>query len=777
MYDDCGSTLQDLTSPKLDDRRRSDTTVSSYNDATTPETDNGQFELFIKPVEGPQGPHLFRASQMSADFMLDFALQMSPLEVKTPRPVLDTSESVSALAPRPSTSTSHRSRHQHGRRSMTPVMVDLPGLPANIHDWTSADVADWLYNAAVDMSSITAFRSNDITGTVLADMDFDDLKDLGIQSFGKRHEVWTLIEDLTGDRARPSPVATPFQDLQEQPNAEVDEFEFPRSACSSTSIEDLTPVEDGHRRGKRSRRSRSHRRGKPRSVDQIDLGRMSFLAIEEKLPQEHICDKGHECPKWKRWQKRVQKAKDFNERLNSNAACSVTYTTSQNGPLADKPCGRPRNLAPVVDLRPISEGVPSVVASSDVFGPSELPDFALHEAYVQQLEKRDPQENVKAFLHFQHVSSPLDAPGPLTFSPLEPDEAPLPVEVAFQPHGLKEDGQLEMFPPSFYNPPCAQPPHAIPHEHLKFLPRLSIPRAATTSPSLVRRHGSIISPISPQSAGRSAVTADRNHAISPLTVSRVGTPASEMDLPVTAPPVCPIQRDFSYSVPPNMLYRNQIPVSRPTSTRPDHGRKPSFPLPALAEVLETQSQGHISPQRPSAGPRRSSDASSQMSAVLQKTKDLYGEDCTHAGWMKKRRTKLLRHEWQESHFRLNGTQLAMHSSNRQTSAAKETIDVDDYTVNCSTGAANSKLSAALKTLRIRDDDKREVDPSSFNFQLVPEIPVRRKGLGLSQGKTHHFAVTSRDDRMDWMREVMLAKAASAKGQRSRTLEPRMVWNE
>ena len=31
-------------------------------------------------------------------------------------------------------------------------------------------------------------------------------------------------------------------------------------------------------------------------------------------------------------------------------------------------------------------------------------------------------------------------------------------------------------------------------------------------------------------------------------------------------------------------------------------------------------------------------------------------------------------------------------------------------------------------------------------------------------KTHHFAVKSRDDRIEWMRELMLAKALKAKGE-------------
>ena len=41
--------------------------------------------------------------------------------------------------------------------------------------------------------------------------------------------------------------------------------------------------------------------------------------------------------------------------------------------------------------------------------------------------------------------------------------------------------------------------------------------------------------------------------------------------------------------------------------------------------------------------------------------------------------------------------------------------------------------------------------------------AEKKGiLGAATGKTHHFAVKSRDERIDWMRELMLAKAKQQK---------------
>jgi hypothetical protein len=157
--------------------------------------------------------------------------------------------------------------------------------------------------------------------------------------------------------------------------------------------------------------------------------------------------------------------------------------------------------------------------------------------------------------------------------------------------------------------------------------------------------------------------------------------------------------------------------------------------------------------------------SAKPNNVLTKGGFVY-EGVGHHGWMKKRRTKILRHEWQDHHFRLTGTQLAMHPNELPSSSSLQTIDVDDYAVACSSVASN-KLSAKLKALKISSSqggkDKNGL-PNAYEFQLVPTAPGKgevRKVL--PNGKVHHFAVKTKDDRIDWMRELMLAKALRAKG--------------
>jgi hypothetical protein len=133
--------------------------------------------------------------------------------------------------------------------------------------------------------------------------------------------------------------------------------------------------------------------------------------------------------------------------------------------------------------------------------------------------------------------------------------------------------------------------------------------------------------------------------------------------------------------------------------------------------------------------------------------------------MKKRKTtRFLRHEWEDHHFTLKGTRLAMYedveTSDRDTKAL-EYIDIDDYAVACSSLASSSKLTAAFKKTVLKRRDASQ-DGTAFAFSLIPapngnSTTLDRKAF-FSGSKSHHFAVKTRDERIDWMRELMLAKA-------------------
>lgn len=384
---------------------------------------------------------------------------------------------------------------------------------------------------------------------------------------------------------------------------------------------------------------------------------------------------------------------------------------------------------------------PSVVASSDLLGPGECPDFMLDPDKLRQIEERDPQDKVKLFLALQKMEPPQ--PG----SPFEElEDSCIPVELKLPD-----------------NTPA-------PLTHLQSLPRLQIPRIANSNQSNMSP-GPIMSRddmFSPESACRTATATPVGAHL-----YRFGTPASEMDVPVTQIPVGPVARDASQSVPPNMHFRD--PVQR-SSSRAADWRRPSLQLPSLAEdmvyqaprVRDSSSSGTDSQVSGSPGSSSNSNTGTRVITNGSQTSiaDIYDPrfpDVMHSGWMKKRKTRLLRHEWNEHHFRLtNKAQLTMHRNDIPGSSPLDTLNIDEYSVACSSLASN-KLSAKLKSLTIQStkDSSMAAKDTAFSFQLVPSRQSSEEGKLKKMTKakeTHHFAVKTRDERIDWMRELMLAKA-------------------
>lgn len=763
--EDDSSDFEEYSLRSSNDNRKSQTTISTFEEVQTPRDEiRPQFaEWYLpKPVEGPRGPHLFRSSQSSGDF--DFALQLSPLFPKEPLSRAHTAfRGVSPETVVP--------RREYNNIASAVAHLDSTEVRA----WTSQEVATWMYQNGFEDDIIDRFEAHDITGAVLLDLQFDDLKELEIQSFGKRHELWNQIDLLRTSEGLISPAAavpTPFEDVErpctgarhrsKSKNRERRHRDKSRGVeCDGEDTK--TPITPG---GGRRRRGRRHRNPSDDIITPAES--VSIVAIEQLLPKPHKCAKGERCAKWRKQQRQLA-------RLQDEHGFPISPENGGHIFIAGDP-GNADIAARAVDdvYRPTSDAIPSVVASSDLLGPGQLPDFDLKEDALQAVQSRDPQDNVRQFLTLQGVQQPYATTTPIEAPPTPPVDMFPPRPSTTQPYHYYHQhsafsASTSAHTSASYNPstPALHPPEftPAPHFNLKMLPKLSIPppRSMSAGPQDNAARSAMLA--SPQLAPDTAFSPCRT--ASPTGVYRFGTPFSEMDAPVTAIPAGPVSRDTSQSVPPNMQYRD--PVQR-VGSRVDW-RRPSLPLPALNEdqvfsptgpsdgdadtLNETQFSGEDSP------------VSDPTSTTIPDRVTLKGgfmyNGVNHHGWMKKRRTKLLRHEWQDHHFRLQGTTLAMHANELPSSSALQTIDVDDYAVACSSLASN-KLSAKLRALKLTSGHKdKSGAPAAFEFQLVPTAPGKgeiRKVL--PNGKVHHFAVKSRDGRIDWMRELMLAKALKAK---------------
>ena len=670
----------------------------------------------MKPVEGPTGPHLFRTPSTSSTSTQDveFALSMSP-----------------PTSPR---------NYRAGPITRTDVYVEprseeVPQSSLPLRAWSSRQVAQWMVDFGFEDSLVEKFREHDISGAILQDLQFCDLKELGVQSFGQRHHLWNEIRSLRGTSIG-GDETSPKEDTRCSPLMFQQSSEEQRSSpqCSSPPTPEDERQEEplGRRRARRA----------VRASDVISPAESaSIVAIEQLLPKPHVCSKGENCSKWRKQQRKLAKiAKEFPLELQ---AIQESY----------EPTPEPE-VRPTSEIGPSVLGAPSVVASSDLLGPGMLPSLRLDEGHLRGLQSRDPQENVRQFLTFQHVKD----------SPEEP-ESP-----------------YEMFPP--LSPPDTT---QAPIQRLQSLAKLTIP--AMVPQDAFSPNRTVV-----QRTPATAIQFTQRH--SQDNFWRNVRPASEVDIPVTQHPIGPIERDVSQSVPPDMhfgtvpppftrsnsraaaptSFRMPDPVSRPstshtiqrsTSRASSRRPQPAFAITPIEEAAQSPTT-NIPDTSAEKTPQASTSSSSQQPGV------------NHSGWMKKRKTKMLRHEWHENHFRLNGTTLAMHRDSRAIECL-EAIDVDEYAVACTSLASSNKLGAAFKSLKFsggignkkgkgKDGGKDDVDPAAFAFQLVPtadgkgEKKASNGFLHAATGKTHHFSVKDREERIDWMRELMLAKALKQRGE-------------
>ncbi|KAH7401818.1 SAM and PH domain-containing protein [Phaeosphaeria sp. MPI-PUGE-AT-0046c] len=741
------------------DNRRSQTTISTFEEIQTPADDIRPRLAFwnaAKSVEGPKGPHLFRSSQSSNNF--DYALQMSPLLPKEMPSRFPTSF-------REATPETVVPQQEYNNIALAVAHLDN----AEVRAWNSRDVATWMYQNGFEDDIIDKFVDHDITGAVLLDLQFDDLKELEIQSFGKRHQLWHQIDSLRAadglaSPIAPAPIPTPFEDI-DRPCTET------RSRSKSKNR-------------KQGRRDKSQGRPNRNLIDDVitPAHSVSIVAIEQLLPKPHACAKGERCAKWRKQQRQLA-------RLQEEHGFPISPEKGGHIFIAGDPGNAQTAHRAVENVhRPTSESapsviVPSVVASSDILGPSQLPDFTLQD--LQELEKRDPQDNVRQFLSLQGLEQPYSSATPIEAPPTPPMELfpPRPFLVIPQEQHHPEisafsastsahtSKSYDLFTPGNHT---MHAPEFVPtaHNNLKSLPKLTIPpaRSMSAQPTGKPRH------LVPQNTHVAPDTAfSPCRTASPGGVYRFGTPFSEMDVPVTVVAPEPVARDASQSVPPNMQYQFQLQRAGSRQER----RRPSLPMPALNEDQVFSPQGAQSDDGTLHGTQFSDD--SAKSSPIQGSRSFDGEAAdsvpplpkggfsykgvNHHGWMKKRRTKMLRHEWQDHHFRLHGTMLAMHPNELPSSSALQTIDVDDYAIACSSLASN-KLSAKLKALKLSSSnhkEKEQIAQPNFEFQLVPTAPGKGEiKKVMPNGKVHHFAVKGRDERIDWMRELMLAKAMKAK---------------
>ncbi|OJK03244.1 hypothetical protein ASPACDRAFT_23726 [Aspergillus aculeatus ATCC 16872] len=719
-------------------------TDSSPEEPKTPDSTGltgFHFAIDENPVKGPVGPHLFRigsdGSELGHSFevdltMDDFGSAPATISLYNPTSTLEPDREDTPVPKNPTQNALTLSQAQPSRSRPN---------EREVSHWSPQDVVLWLQSQGFEDSIVEKFFINDITGAILLELQSEDLKELDIQSFGKRHRVMGCIRQL---RTKTTSVICDAPQTQENSDPICrEDTTTPNSMAAQVGVECSSPSPvDEKSRSKSAQQRRRHRKRRD-GVDIVPEDSVSIVAIEQLLPRLHTCSKGENCRKWQKQQ--VKLTRMLNDLPIEGLGGSVVIA------------GDPGNATTAQNMAktPKSEITPSIVASSDALGQNQNSKFQLSQDKLNGVRPRDPQENVRNFLNFQRLSElqPVTNPSTPPIEQLSPATS--------SPQSVKANGTLS--------------------ENLRHLPRLRIPSThaststlspnysaqRTITPSILRKHQGFSQQSSVRSSGILEAT------LSPSDYYRIdphydqSTPFSEVDIPLTAIPVGPVSRGESQSVPPNMRFggqMHQVPdlIPRPASTKAENvwrngviwnsrnqpklgrleERSPLPPIDTPEDMEKTPRAAHCRTPFTPHGPNK----------------------VAHSGWMKKRKnTRFLRHDWEDHHFTLRGTQLAMYSdeeSSSRESKALEYIDVDDYAVACSSFASSSKLTAAFKKTVLKRKNEIQGE-TAFTFSLIPS-PTNgnfdKRNLFLNGPKAHYFAVKTRDERIDWMRELMLAKA-------------------
>ena len=101
----------------------------------------------------------------------------------------------------------------------------------------------------------------------------------------------------------------------------------------------------------------------------------SIITIEQLLPGPHKCSQGGSCPKLRKQQRRMRVLQGELLPASNHLAEPVRFDTSAL----------------------------SVIASSDLLGPSQLPQFSITPETLSGIMIRDPQANVVQFLACQYL--------------------------------------------------------------------------------------------------------------------------------------------------------------------------------------------------------------------------------------------------------------------------------------------------------------------------------------------------------------------------------------
>ena len=740
-------------------------------------------------------------------------------------------------------------------------MDDESRYKSDVSNWSTKQVAAWMYNSGFENLVISAFKTHDISGPILLDLDFEDLREFDIYSFGKRRQIWNEINALRNegspDPLKPS-VVTRDRSCSLLPYPNEPEKRTRRPGFGF----DRNGTVTGYRRPGRS--SSQQMREKQHPIMEV--------------PRPHRCSKGEKCPKWKQ-QQRIIADIDREHGTNTPPAGKFDLPSPRTSPRIGHGPPPPTqkisipettrtsmssgSITPTGLTRILDESIPPVppIPSYNYPAPSYNKSYTppLDTQHIVQQHPSsnpasalspdtprleafpDPAGSEYALGHPPRNSSlvtipKLAVPPPSTHSPSSSDSTlrngDQSSTVSLEHPALSQSNQRAPSPNNAIvtkqNPQAsihplyrqnsassdldlvADKPAPLfnrfpPEQHFAVAPSKPAPlRSASSSDAIHRRRN--VHPLPTLKEGTLQANRDTDDIEEPVKTApatrsspSVGNVGASMKVARTGSP----HDTRRISV---QSGRESLNFPRPAHSKPGSRSGASSPTPSTASsALSINAPLPPTPALSAPGSTLRASYASPTAALR-----LYGPGILCIGWARQRRVKIWRHEWVPVHLRLTGLSITVHRSARPDEKPLEIIRMDEFEVACtSESGGNNKFAAAFRGFKsvggknLPGASPGAINDNSFVFQLQPatDPSEARPGTGggsITSGNSgrsgettgksdnnsmlnafmggksekkvkskkelqpQHFAVKTRDERIEWMRQLMMARALRGK---------------
>ncbi|KAK6497885.1 hypothetical protein TWF481_012284 [Arthrobotrys musiformis] len=804
-------------------------TASSCDEAKTPTTPPLDFgapqpmQMSMKRTTvGPRGPHLFSTMflqpQQNEEHLEDEYLSpISPVrENSYPSPYSSRKSPVGSqhsLLQVPQAAPMHHISIDVdvNERPVSAMSMALHGVEeSEIENWSPMQVCSWMSDLGFEETLIEKFRQNDISGAILMQLKWEDLKELDIQSFGKRIELWSELNHLrkspivsssspkrdlsfetssvhsppllsrhaskksreskfrhspslpavspssyasspstvtrsntvaTSRPSAPSPrkhapvlrISTDVASLQHRPRFQVSAPPESESEEEEDEIEEVDEFSDHDQYSPPPMEEKRRPTGLSIIIPDSTLAIPRALNSAESKSSHTPSHEGRRHKPAPRFAAPNPAKRRVSKRLSTpispvSASIEIFAAPSVLGLTMGKRASMLEAESPRWDNHDFharSPWAPSICASSDVLSPSDRGDVKLKADELRKVSALTAQEQVNKFITLQHLQRLEErAPSNLKNEMTRESESPV------SPHGTY--------------PINSQPPPPM----TKAVQRSTSLRTFDRhKPRALQLSNEAVAP-GPASAGFTPRNTDDVRNYQPPEVVQPKQPQ------VTARPVPPLLRSSTAPSPP-LGTQNPPQLVRSASVASPKPSQTSGALRSnsISGISRKPSFSGSSKKPPSLGKSlidtvneeaEWEDTSSHGSAPASPSERVF------TGEMKKRTNHFLRNEWISHRVELRGTKLTVYKTTNSRDILA-TIEIDDYSVTCTTSGSNKFK--GLKTGSKKDSD------GMYHFQLVPNQDTKKVG---EQKKEQHFAVSSREERIDWMRELMLAKAIKQK---------------